>query len=93
MSVPETAIPRGAWNRAALPVPFALPGLPASPAIVVITPPVVTWRIVWLPVSATQRLPPPNAIPWGAFRSPTAIVVTTPDGVTLRTRLFPASAT
>ena len=40
-------------NRAARPVPSALPELPANPARVVTTPAGVTFRIVWLSVSAT----------------------------------------
>ncbi len=40
-------------SSAAFPVPSALPLLPARPASVVTAPPVVTARIVWLPVSAT----------------------------------------
>ena len=46
--------PKGNQNRAALPVPSALPGsCPGVPASVVTTPAGVTFRIVWLPVSAT----------------------------------------
>src|ERR1035438_1590707 len=38
----------GLLNRATLPLPFALPGDPASPASVVTVAPEVIFRIVWL---------------------------------------------
>src|SRR6266568_4468174 len=43
----------GLLKRAALPVPLALPGLPAKPAKVVTTPAGVILRMVLLTVSAT----------------------------------------
>ena len=46
MPVLFAVIPQGLLNRAALPVPSALPGLIASPPNVVTTPAGVTWRIV-----------------------------------------------
>jgi len=44
-------------NRAALPVPLALPEIRARPASVVTTPSGVSFRIVLLPASATYTLP------------------------------------
>ena len=42
---------------AAVPVPSALPVVPARPASVVTTPAGVAFRIKWLSVSATKKLP------------------------------------
>ena len=47
------AIPTGTLKRAAEPVPLVLPGTRGWPAIVVTTPPGVTFRIVSLLASAT----------------------------------------
>src|SRR5205823_13648032 len=54
-TLPEESVatPSGLLNRAALPVPSALPPFPASPASVVTTPAGVILRIVVLSLSAT----------------------------------------
>src|SRR4030067_1010327 len=97
------AIPRGGVNRGGAPAPVA----PGFPAIVVTRPPAVTFRIVWLPESVTNRSPPRAAIPPGnrncaagpvpsadpgVSRTP-ASVLTVPAAVTLRIVWFPVSVT
>ena len=89
-------------------MPSALPELPALPARVVTTPAGVTFRIVWLSVSATYTLPALStatplgiAEPRGAARAIgtagvpglPARVVTTPAGVTFRIVWLSVSAT
>src|SRR5262245_26812924 len=109
-SVPlaSIAIPDGLEKRAAVPTSSTLPGAPAAPAIVVVSPVAVTRRIVWLPVSATYRVPEPStAIPDGfqkraANPEPSALpllpanpasVVTLPFGAIRRIVWLPESAT
>src|ERR1019366_3318022 len=92
----STATPQGYLNRAALPVPSALPEVPARPASVVTTPAGVTFRIVQLTSSATNMLPAPStATPVGKLSRAAlpASVVTTPAGVTFRIVQLTASAT
>src|ERR1039458_3526818 len=70
-------------NRAALPVPAALPEIPASPTRVVTTqfvPTGVTFRIVLLPRSATYRLPKPSS---AEHKVPTATDLPCQPGVGL----------
>src|SRR5688500_16366921 len=55
--LPSLPTPDGVLNRAAFPVPSADPPVPAVPATVVTTPPLVILRIVWLFWSATNTLP------------------------------------
>src|SRR5436190_413562 len=101
-------MPEGLLNRAALPVPSALPLFPVSPASVVTIPTDVILRMVLLPASATYRLPAAStATPCGrqnraALRGPSALpqyraspagVVTTPPGVILRMVSLSPSAT
>src|SRR4030066_271092 len=101
------AIPSGELNRAVPPAPSTDPVAPGVPAIVVTRPPAVTFRIVWLPESVTNRSPPRAAIPPGnrncaagpvpsadpgVSRTP-ARVLTVPAEVTLRIVWFPVSVT
>ena len=53
----STAIPSGLLKRAVVPVPSALPLLPAKPASVLTVPLGVIFRIVWLSVSPTYTFP------------------------------------
>src|ERR1035441_3201001 len=55
LPAPSTATPKGAQNRASLPVPSALPWLPVTPAKVLTTPLDAIFRIVLLPVSTTEQ--------------------------------------
>jgi len=103
----STATPRGLLNCAAAPAPSAKPDEPL-PASDVTAPAGVTTRTLWLPVSATYRLPAASsARPVGDDRRatvpvpstlpalpPPTNVVTPPVAMTsLRTALFIASAT
>jgi len=101
----STATPLGLLNRALLPVPFALPGLPARPASVVTAPDGVTFRMVvssdtyTLPTLSTANLYGklnraelfvPFALP--VLPASPANVVTTPAGVTFRITWLNVSA-
>ncbi len=92
-----------------MPVPSALPEVPAVPASVVTTPPGAIMRMVSLPVSATKMSPvvESSAMPAGLLNDaaepvPSALpavpavpanVVTTPAEVTWRMVSLPVSAT
>ncbi len=101
----SSAIPRGALNEAAAPVPSVLPRLP-EPANVVTTPCELIRRMQWLSVSATNTLPTlsttspagdekaaavPVALVKPAVPFP-ANVVTTPAVLTVQMRWLPVSA-
>src|SRR6476661_2867302 len=98
----------GKLKRAVLPVPSALPVLPAKPAKVLTTRAGVILRIVLLLVSATKMLPTlsmataagplkraalPVPLALPVLPAKPAKVVTTPAGVILRMVLFAVSAT
>src|SRR6266496_4340483 len=73
----STTRPLGCLNVAAVPVPSALPAVPAVPASVVTTPEAMTIRrMVWLFLSATYRLVPllSTARTWGRLNSAAAPV-------------------
>lgn len=55
VSVASEKMPRGELKRAAAPVPSAVPGAPAVPATVVVTPSGVMRRIVWFSVCGHGR--------------------------------------
>ena len=104
----STATPNGYRNRAAAPVPSALPLLPVRPASVVTTPPDAIFRIARLFESATYTLPalstatPAGPLKRAAAPVPSAVpglpavpasVVTTPPDVIIRIVWLPVSPT
>src|SRR5215471_3147644 len=71
LPLPSTATPRGALKRASLPAPSLVPGPPAIPANVLMTPAELTWRMVLFSESATQRRPlGEEATPSGPLKVP-----------------------
>ena len=103
-----TAMPQGLLNRAVVPAPLALPEVPAKPATVVTTPAEVILRTVWLPLSATWKVPeaskamafgvlkralPPVASVLPEVPASPAKVVTSPLVAIFRMAWLPLSAT
>ena len=102
------AMPPGLLKRAAVPAPLALPELPERPAALVTTAALVILRMLWLPLSATWKVPeasrvmafgvlkralPPVASVVPEVPARPAKVVTSPAGVILRMAWLPLSAT
>jgi hypothetical protein len=104
----STARPLGVLKRALEPTASTAPDAAADgPASGATSPPGVTMRTAWFPVSLKKMAPPaPTATPWGKFKREAvapafvrpgapvpARVDTTPPGVTARSRWLKESAT